>query len=234
MVVETAHDARVDARMMNFALDGLLDLSRFRSATSSLGGDLADFLADDTLDDAFLHLPAAVTATSRSGAGASSGSGRRVVAGSGSTRVGSVRASRIGGAAAVVTGAVLRVVDNLGTGESVAGTWVVNVGNEDSWVGIGVATGESNDIASGWDFGVGFIGRIAQVELNAGGVELGATWRATIVQSEDLVTEEILTTGQVGRKGDVEELAGIVVVQRQSPETVIHSSLFVNLEPLGR
>jgi len=232
VVVESAHDARVGARMMNyFAFDGLLDLSRFGTATFSFGGEFTDFLADDTLDDALLHLPAAVTA---SGAGTGSWSGSGSVAGSGSTGVGSVRAGGIGSATAVITStsAVLRVVDNFGTWESVAGTGVVDVGDEDSWVGIGVATWESNDITSGWDFSVGFV-RVTHAELNASGVELGATWRATIVQCEDLVTEEVFTGRQVGRESDVESRVGIVIVEGQGPKTVIHSSLFVNLEPLG-
>jgi len=233
VVVETAHDARVGARMNCLALDGLLDLSRFGTAAFSFGGEFTDFLADDALDDALLHLSAVVT-TSRARSGAGSGSGRRSVAGSGSTGVGSVRAGGIGGATAIVTStsAVLRVVDNFGTWESVAGTGVVDVGDEDSWVGIGVATWESNDITSGWDFSVGFV-RVAHAELNAGRVELGATWRATIVQCEDLVTEEVFTGGQVGRESDVESRVGIVIVEGQGPETVIHPSLFVNLEPLG-
>jgi len=234
VVVESAHDARVGARMMNYlAFDGLLDLSRFGTATLSFGGEFTDFLTDDALDDALLHLPAAVT-TSRARSGAGSGSGSRSVAGSGSARVGSVRAGRVGGATAIVTstGAVLRVVDNFGTWESVAGTGVVDVGDEDSWVGIGIATWESNDITSGWDFGVGLV-RVAHAELNASRVELGATWRTTVVQCEDLVTEEVFTGRQVGGKSDVESRVGIVIVQGQGPETIIHSSLFVNLEPLG-
>lgn len=148
--VETAHDARVGANgMVNVALgSGSLNFDLL-SGAFSLGGDLADFLLDDAFDDTLLHLPAAVvtSASTRTGTGGWS----RRVAGRGRGTVGSVRASgvgiaiaiaRAGAASTVATRAAFRVVDDWWTREDVCGGRIVDARVEDSWVGIGVATGE--------------------------------------------------------------------------------------------
>lgn len=203
---------------------------RLGNTTFGLGSDFANFLADDALDNA-LHLSAAVVTTTASRAGSWGGS--RSVAGGRGTSIGGVAAAAAR-AGSVIAGAVFRVVDNVGAGISVRSRRIVDVGVEDSWVGIGVATGESDGVGSRWESDIGDgRSRRAQIDLNTGRVEFGTTELLTVMQSEEFVTDEVSTGRQIGRESDVKERVDIIVVQRQSPIAIVQSTLFVNLEKLG-
>lgn len=113
---------------------------------------------------------------------------------------------------------------NSGTGELVGG---VGEGvDADAGVVVLVGTRESDEfVGTG---GSGFV--TADVDLDAAGVELGTSGLVTQMKSDNLVTEEIATTSEVGRK--LEGVSLSVELILLNPSTVALAD-FVNLEPLS-
>lgn len=147
-------------------------------------------------------------------------------------RRGTRRRGRGGGRITIVVGGSRRVGRRLGSklGNSRARELVGSVAegvDEDARVVVRIATRELDEF-----IGAGSSSLIAaNVDLDAGGVELGTSGRVGQMKGDDLVTEEIPTTSESGRK--LERVGLSVELVLLDPSTTAAAlTNFVNLEPL--
>jgi len=98
--------------------------------------------------------------------------------------------------------------------------------DKNTGVAVLVSTGESDELI--WAGGSGLIA--ANVDLDAAGVELGASELRSQMKADNLVTEEISTAREVGRK--LERMGLSVELILLDPSTVALTD-FINLEPLS-
>jgi hypothetical protein len=166
------------------------------------------------------------TAARRSGAGSGGGrsggsvGGRRSSVGGSGLRVGWGRVS-------TGRGRSLGDAGDGRTGHDVLEAGVVNV-DEDAGVGILVSTGEVSSRAGRDVAG----GAARDSHLDAVGIELGFILGLTVLESDDLVTEEVVAVGNAGGDGEASRSA-CAHVGLEPRSSIGFETLFVHLEPFG-
>jgi hypothetical protein len=113
---------------------------------------------------------------------------------------------------------------NGGTGELVGS--VAESVDEDTGVVVLVGTRESDEFIGAGGSGL----TTANVELDAGGVELGASGLIRQMKTNDLMTKEVSTASEIGR--ELESMGLPVELILLDPTTVALAG-FINLEPLS-
>jgi hypothetical protein len=153
------------------------------------------------------------------------------------TRGGGTIAARgcgdISGGRARWVGAGGRVVDELGAGESVGVSRIVDVGVHDAWVSVAVATGEGDYFVSRREVSRGDFWS-TELDLCTGRIELGTTNRHAQLHGDELVTDEVFTSGEILGESDAKSLVHLSSEVGHVPATSIFlAAKLANLEELG-